>query len=263
MIFLSHNFNDKAIVEPIATRLKQVYGENKVFYDSWSIKPGDNIIDRMNTGIENAEYFFYFISQNSLKSKMVDLEWQSALYKKVKQNIKFIPVKIDNSIPPAILLSTLYIDIYTYGFENGIRQMFDVINNINTQNTINEFSNLQVMLIKNSISDYEIVIEAKYFFEPNTRFWLVYKNNNEDISFEMPTESTFIGGEINKMQLSNGLVVNGRAFQLMRSLEPGFPVRVHVKEKNNNLIDSLLMMKQVSETEAKSLPTIEKVGGNR
>lgn len=48
MIFISHTAKDKTIVEPIALRLAQVYGQNNVFYDSWPIQPGDGIIDKMN-----------------------------------------------------------------------------------------------------------------------------------------------------------------------------------------------------------------------
>lgn len=31
MIFISHNYNDKPIVEPIAIRLAQIYGQDQVF----------------------------------------------------------------------------------------------------------------------------------------------------------------------------------------------------------------------------------------
>lgn len=46
MIFISHNHKDKHIIEPIALRLRQIFGEKKVFYDSWSIQPGEGIIDK-------------------------------------------------------------------------------------------------------------------------------------------------------------------------------------------------------------------------
>lgn len=75
MIFISHTAKDKAIVEPIALRLAQVYGQNNVFYDSWSIQPGDGIIDKMNEGLTNCKFFFFFVSKNSLQSNMVKLEW--------------------------------------------------------------------------------------------------------------------------------------------------------------------------------------------
>jgi len=45
MIFLSHNSNDKGIVEPFAKGLAEIFGQDEVFYDSWSIQPGEGIID--------------------------------------------------------------------------------------------------------------------------------------------------------------------------------------------------------------------------
>lgn len=81
MIFLSHNYKDKPVVEQVALRLKSIYGIDKVFYDSWSIQPGDGIIDKMNEGLSNCKFFLFFISQNSLSSNMVKLEWQNALFR--------------------------------------------------------------------------------------------------------------------------------------------------------------------------------------
>ena len=48
MIFISHNSKDKAVVEQIAIRLRDIFGQNNIFYDSWSIQPGDGIIDKMD-----------------------------------------------------------------------------------------------------------------------------------------------------------------------------------------------------------------------
>lgn len=50
-IFISHNSNDKPVVEPIAMKLAEVFGRKEVFYDSWSIKPGEGIINKMNQGL--------------------------------------------------------------------------------------------------------------------------------------------------------------------------------------------------------------------
>lgn len=40
-IFLSHNWKDKKVVGPIAEKLAEIIGKENVFYDSWSIQPGD------------------------------------------------------------------------------------------------------------------------------------------------------------------------------------------------------------------------------
>ena len=58
MIFLSHNYQDKPIVEQLALRLKDTFGQENVFYDSWSIQPGDGLIEKMNEGLEKCRYFF-------------------------------------------------------------------------------------------------------------------------------------------------------------------------------------------------------------
>lgn len=95
MIFISHNSKDKPIVEPIALKLATIFGQDKVFYDSWSIQPGDGIIDKMNEGLSNCKYFFYFVSANCLTSAMVKMEWQNALFRATQNVIKFIPVRLD------------------------------------------------------------------------------------------------------------------------------------------------------------------------
>lgn len=131
-IFISHNYNDKAIIEPIAVKLASIYGRENIFYDSWSIQPGEGIIDKMNEGLFECDFFFFFVSKNSLQSNMVKLEWQNALFKATKNTVKLIPVKLDDCLMPAILLQNLYIDIYGKGLEFGFRQIVDVINNQNT-----------------------------------------------------------------------------------------------------------------------------------
>ena len=57
---------------------------------------------------------------------MVDLEWQTALYKATKEGIKFIHIKVDDCYQTQILLSTLYIDMYSYGLENTLKDMSNI-----------------------------------------------------------------------------------------------------------------------------------------
>ena len=132
VFFLSHNFKDKDIVEHIALKLKSIYGQNNIFYDSWSIQPGEGIIDKMNEGLNNMDYFFFFVSRNSLQSNMVKLEWQNAIYIASQNKCRFVPIKIDDCIMPSILMQNLYIDFYNNGIEVGFSQMMDVINGVNT-----------------------------------------------------------------------------------------------------------------------------------
>ena len=113
MIFISYSHKDKSIISPIAESFRKAFGDEKIFFDQWSIQPGDSIIEKMNNGLAACKVFFFFISKNSLSSKMVSLEWQNALMKSVKtKEIKFIPVKIDDCLMPMILMQNLYINLY-------------------------------------------------------------------------------------------------------------------------------------------------------
>ena len=127
MIFLSHNSKDKIIVEPIAIKLREVFGQDNVFYDSWSIQPGDGIIDKMNEGLANCSLFYFFVSKNSLESFMVKLEWQNAVMRMSNGKAKLIPVRIDDCLLPPILSQSLYIDLYTNGFDVALRQFYIIL----------------------------------------------------------------------------------------------------------------------------------------
>jgi len=61
MIFLSYSHKDKAIVSHMAEAFRKTFGEDKVFFDQWSIQPGDSLVDRMGEGLANCCYFFFLV----------------------------------------------------------------------------------------------------------------------------------------------------------------------------------------------------------
>src|ERR1700733_9880212 len=132
MIFLSLNIRDRTVVEPIAIKLSAVYGNEKVFYDGWSSQPCEEITGKNDKVLAKCEFFFFFVSKNSLTSDLIKLEWQNAIYKATDNQAQIIPVKLDDCLMPAILLQTLYIDMFGTGVDYGLRQMIDVINKKNT-----------------------------------------------------------------------------------------------------------------------------------
>lgn len=46
MIFSSHNYKYKPVVEQVAIKQCAIYGLQNTFYDSWSIQPDDGIIKK-------------------------------------------------------------------------------------------------------------------------------------------------------------------------------------------------------------------------
>ncbi len=67
--FISYSHKDGNMVTGIAQALGSVLGQENVFFDAWSIQPGDGIIDRMNMGLSDCDFFFFFVSKASLNQR--------------------------------------------------------------------------------------------------------------------------------------------------------------------------------------------------
>lgn len=78
---------------------------------------------------------------------MVSLEWQSELHKSIREK-KFIPIKIDNSNQPIILIDKLYIDMYNKGMEQTYQNIIDIIENNESSIYSENYFNVYWMLSK-------------------------------------------------------------------------------------------------------------------
>ncbi|MHB1268549.1 MAG: toll/interleukin-1 receptor domain-containing protein [Acidithiobacillus ferriphilus] len=228
MIFLSHNQKDKPVVEQIALRLKEILPQDEIFYDSWSIQPGDGIIDKMNEGLANCRLFLFFVSKNSLQSEMVKLEWQNALLKATKGQTKIIPVKMDDCLMPPILMQSLYIDLFGQGLEIALRQIMDVISGKNTfAPGPQEFANLRGYAYDNEGAVF-VECRAEYYMEPISRFVFLVENKEGELTFECTTSPMCISGFNKDVKLNDGRILNGQLVALDRATTPGYPFIVKI-----------------------------------
>ena len=250
MIFLSHNYKDKPFVEHIASQLLNIYGEDKVFYDSWSIQPGEGIIDRMNSGLGDAKIFFFFITENSLNSKMVTLEWQNALMKSAQGALKFIPIKCDDSIVPALLTQSLYLDLMSNGVESLLAQMKDMIVNKSTFKPKNtKFSNLSYDYKFNEDNSIILYISAGYFLEAISDCLICFEGNLEegDVICSMK-ESMYTAGFHKGVKLTNGSVVDSQFVSVPRGITTKIPMIVSLSKKDGEKLKIKFVLHKV-ETE--------------
>lgn len=221
MIFISHQHKDKDFVSEIAFNLEKVYGEDKVFYDDWSIKPGDNIIGRMSEGIRDCRFFFFFITENSLNSEMVTLEWTSALKERGNRDIKFIPVRAEDVSPPTIISSLSYLDLYSQGIETTIHQMVEIINGEKKEREYPTFNNLQAFVLEASPKEIHFYITVKRFFEPNGKFFIATDLNKNQAS--LSREGGIFGSNFLPNILSeNGKNINAFSIDTMEGVKKGF-----------------------------------------
>ncbi len=122
-IFISYSHQDKTHAALIAEQLKKAGHE--VWYDSWSLKLGDNLLKKISEGIESADALILIISRNSSKSKWVMHEFSAIAFNDLsEQKRRIIPVLIDKGSVPSYLSRYLYIDLST-DMELGIRKLVE------------------------------------------------------------------------------------------------------------------------------------------
>ncbi|EKB5511867.1 toll/interleukin-1 receptor domain-containing protein [Listeria monocytogenes] len=254
MIFLSHNYQDKPVVEQLAIRLKDTFGQENVFYDSWSIQPGDGLIDKMNEGLEKCRFFFFFVSKNSLASNMVKMEWQNAVMKASRDDVKIIPIRLDSSIMPAILLQTMYLDLFTNGLETTLRQVVDIVEGNNTfRSSSIQFSNLTAKIIQND-KNLDITITANHYMEPKTHFIFLLANKENDIDVSPKSVSMCIKNFYADVELTNGVKGNGWYIGVSEPTLPGFPFDVILSPLKDNTVELLNILHEVSQGNYESIP---------
>ena len=254
MIFLSHTYADKPVVEPIAIRLREIFGQEQVFYDAWSIQPGDGIIDRMNHGLSAPDIVFFFVSAASLGSKMVDLEWQNALYKQTKGQTRIVPIRVDSSSMPPLLMQNLYLDMFTNGLEAVLQQIVNICQGNNTFTPQHlGFSNLTAEFTGDA-QNWDLVIRASHFMEPDQMMVVCSMNPLSEWSVTLADGGICRGGENPDIRLDNGLIVQGHAIcPLGNALSPGNPMRLKV-QSNGPPLQIVGVMHRKSENSAKMLP---------
>lgn len=250
MIFISHQTNDKDFVSVIANDLEKKYGEENIFYDDWSIKPGDSIPGSMSEALEKVTHFFYFLTENSLKSVMVESEWHSAFMRKTADsNVKFIVVRADDVNPPALLAPLKYIDLYSIGIDVTLEQMKDSIDGTsNNAKKTPPFSNLVAYDHQVNAKEINFYVTAKRFFEPGGRFLVITNLYNDEAELDsytpMMTGQSFLENLIPEENL------NGFTIDTMQDIRPGEYIRLTFRVKKTPKVIGLHHIK----SNTKSVP---------
>lgn len=231
-IFISYNHQDKILVDTIARRLEIEFGRNNIFYDAWSMQPGDSIIGKMDSGLSDFTAFFFFVSPNSLQSNMVKLEWQTALNRATNNNLKFVAVKIADCSMPAILTDKLYIDLYGEGLDSAVEKIRCVIKGKNTYTPLEDVKNIQAFYTQKDTHNLEIEVVATHFVEHNPVIAIGLTAPKDHFSIDYLSEGMVITGT-DVITTSDGKEFEARKFGLCRSLIPGQPFRASVQLNEN------------------------------
>lgn len=234
-IFLSHNHNDKPVVEPVAIQLRKIYGEDAIFYDDWSIQPGDGIIDKMNRGLTAPDFFLFFVTKSSLNSSMVKLEWQSALFQASQGNVVFIPIRVDGAPLPPIIIQNSYIDMYTNGIPATIKQIENRVSGRSEFKPKHErFSNLTFSISGDPEKQLRITIKSSHLQEQNPKFMFMVKNNQDEVFVWIEGASAVHSGPNGYHQIEGeGKVAGLVCAPYSGFINPNFPLTFTITPKQD------------------------------
>ncbi|HKH45087.1 MAG TPA: TIR domain-containing protein [Thermoanaerobaculia bacterium] len=109
-VFLSHHSGDKPRVRRLAERLRAA--GLRVWFDEWSIAPGEDIYLAIERGLETARTLVLFLSPAALASDWLHLERGTALFRDpVNAERRFLPVLLEDCDLPDALRRYRYIDL--------------------------------------------------------------------------------------------------------------------------------------------------------
>lgn len=256
MIFISHNHADKPVVEPVALRLREIFGEDQVFYDSWSIQPGEGIIDKMNEGLSAPDFVFFFVSEKSLASGMVKLEWQNALVKASKGRTRLVPVRVDGTEMPAVLLQNLYIDMFSQGVEATIKQIVGVTQGMSSFTPQHVgFSNLTYTHSTNPDGSLTVTVVASHLMEPDPSFLVMVDNKEGEMNATLPDYGIAYTGFTENVPLEDGRKVNVQSVSALGGvITPKKPLRIVLTPVDGKVISFRGVMHKVTGDEYRAIP---------
>lgn len=108
-VFLSHSSKDKAVVHPLAERLKA--DGLRVWLDIWEIRPGDNIPAKTEEGLEHSAVLVLCMSANAFGSDWAILESQTFRFRdSLNRQRRFVPLLMDDADPKGSLGQFAYVD---------------------------------------------------------------------------------------------------------------------------------------------------------
>ncbi len=128
-VFLSYTRHDEALIQRIASDLREC--QIDAWYDRWEIKPGDKLLKRiLGEAIPTADAFFVYLTPESIKSKWVQDELETAIEEARDQDFPILTfVNSVNTIRllPSYLKTRNLSVVNSEQYEPGLRQIIRAV----------------------------------------------------------------------------------------------------------------------------------------
>ena len=123
----------------------------------------------------------------------------------ISNNLKFVPIRLDDCNPPAIMKDLLYIDLYGFGIDEAILKLKDLGYKSKKLNVSGAFHS---SYLKNASDELFSVLKEVEFKEPNKKiiFNTVGKTSDEDVKILLKNQ---IKSSVKFMQSVEFMIENG------------------------------------------------------
>ena len=120
-LFLSYSNKDRQKVHELAIALREVGID--VWLDRWEIKVGDQISQKIDAGLQDAEFLAIWLTNRSIASGWVQREWQAKFNEEISTGkTAVLPLLGEPCEIPALLRDKKYAD-FTRNFEEGLSEL--------------------------------------------------------------------------------------------------------------------------------------------
>ncbi|MFI5388040.1 MAG: toll/interleukin-1 receptor domain-containing protein, partial [Fimbriimonadales bacterium] len=124
-IFISHSSTDKAIARQLANDLRDLGHEP--WLDEYAIRVGESIPDKIEKGLQDAEFVVVLLTPDAVRSGWVDREWKAKYWDEVSAGrVMVLPALVRDSEIPLLLRPKKYADLRNYA--TGLVQLMGAIN---------------------------------------------------------------------------------------------------------------------------------------
>jgi len=100
--FISHNKADRLTARLLAVAIVEQGGD--VWFDEWSLRPGDSITGGIEGGLSSADTFILLWSASAQQSHWVGTEIRAYIHRRVEnRSLRIVPVMLDETPLPVLI----------------------------------------------------------------------------------------------------------------------------------------------------------------
>jgi type III secretory pathway component EscV len=125
-VFLSHSSSDKDLARQLALDLRSANID--VWLDQWELGVGEQIVQSIEHGVDEAEFVIVLLTRASVASEWVNREWRRKVHDEAQtERIAVVPVRGEPCVIPDFLAQRSHADISGGSYPLGFKHLLEIL----------------------------------------------------------------------------------------------------------------------------------------